>query len=686
MRDNSVFVHYFGKNMSCTSELATAIRMLSVDAVQQAKSGHPGMPLGMADVAAVLWHKFLKHNPTNPHWCNRDRFVISNGHGSMLLYSLLHLTGYNLSINDIKNFRQLKSITPGHPECTDTPGVETTTGPLGQGLANAIGMAIAEKSLAAKFNDADNLVDHHTYTFVGDGCLMEGISHEACSLAGTLGLGKLIVFYDDNGISIDGEVDQWFTDDTATRFKAYNWQVIPDVDGHDDVAISNAIEAAQSDTQRPTLIICKTIIGYGSSLAGTAKSHGAPLGDANIQELRKTLNWPHPAFVVPEELYKKFDQRAAGIELEQEWINKACDYQTRRPDDYYEFLRRVNGDLPDNWEASSDEFISKTLTATKPLATRKASQECIGFYTSILPELIGGSADLTASNNTNWPETKILKKDDFSGNYINYGVREFAMSAIQNGIALHGGFIPFAGTFLVFSDYARNAIRMSALMQERTIYIYSHDSIGLGEDGPTHQPIEHINMLRMTPNLAVWRPADLSETAVAWQQAIENHTGPSCLLLSRQNIKPIAHDSSQVKNIKRGAYIAHGNSNLPDVILIATGSELQIAMESAYLAEQKGINVRVVSMPCAEAFLATDHEYQEYILPNKIRKRIAIEAGSTAYWYKFVGLDGRVIGIDTYGKSAPAKDLYQYFNITVENTVLSIIKIAEKEYDNTYCN
>ena len=643
--------------------------------------------LGMADIAAVLWSKYLKHNPTNPNWCDRDRFVLSNGHGSMLLYSLLHLTGYKLSIDDLKNFRQLNSKTPGHPECTDTPGVETTTGPLGQGLANAVGMAIAEKMLAHRFNDTKcELVNHYTYTFVGDGCLMEGISHEACSLAGTLGLGKLIVFYDDNGISIDGEIDEWFTDDTAERFKSYNWQVIADIDGHNPEAISKAIDDARQEQDRPSIIMCKTVIGFGSALAGTAKSHGAPLGDENIQKLRDKLNWPHPSFTIPDELYQDFDSRERGIEYEQDWINKACAYQKRRPNDYYEFLRRVNGDLPDLWFKNSEQFIQKTASLTNPIATRKASQECIEFYASILPELIGGSADLTGSNNTDWSNAKTLGKNDFTGNYIHYGVREFAMSAIQNGIVLHGGFIPFSGTFLVFSDYARNAVRMSALMEQRSIFIYSHDSIGLGEDGPTHQPIEHISMLRMTPNLNVWRPADLTETAVAWQQALEKQNGPSCLLLSRQVIKPIEHDASKVASIKRGAYIAYGNNNCPDAILIATGSEVQIAIESAKLAASKDINVRVVSMPCAEVFLAQDSEYQEYILPKSNRKRIAIEAGAPDYWYRFVGLDGYVLGIDKFGKSAPAKDLYQYFNLTVEHTIASIIKIAEKEYDSTCCN
>ncbi len=548
-------------------------------------------------------------------------------------------------------------------------------------------MAIAEKVLATKFNDAKcDLINHYTYTFVGDGCLMEGISHEACSLAGTLGLGKLIVFYDDNGISIDGKVTNWFTDNTAERFKAYNWQVIANVDGHNEQEIYSAIEQARQQTEKPTLIICKTIIGYGSILAGSAKSHGAALGDEAISKLRYKLKWQYPEFFIPEELYKEFNHKEEGNKNEQLWINKASEYQKRRPDDYNEFLRRINGDLPDLWDANTNEFIKQAIKQNNQIATRKTSQQCIAYYASILPEIIGGSADLTESNNTDWPNTKPICKNDFSGNYIHYGVREFGMSAILNGIALHGGFIPFGGTFLVFSDYARNAIRMSAIMKQRVIYIYSHDSIGLGEDGPTHQPIEHISMLRMTPNLKVWRPADLMETAVAWQQAIENHDGPSCLLLSRQNLQALNHNQTHTETSKRGAYIVNDSKHQPDVILLATGSEVQIAIDSAKIAEQNGIYVRVVSMPCAEVFLAQDTEYQEYILPNSIRKRIAIEAGASAYWYKFVGLDGHVIGIDSFGKSAPAKDIYQYFNITVENTVSFILKIAEKEYDNTCCN
>lgn len=673
--------------MNFFNMLANAIRILSVDAVEKAQSGHPGMPLGMADIATVLWKEHLKHNPKNPQWFNRDRFVLSNGHGSMLLYALLHLTGYNLSIEEIKNFRQLNSKTPGHPECTDTPGVETTTGPLGQGLANAVGMAIAEKILSAEFNeDKNNLVDHHTYTFIGDGCLMEGISHEACSLAGTLELGKLIVFYDDNGISIDGNVRGWFTDDTSARFKAYNWQVIDNIDGHDTDAINNAIKLAKKEINKPSLIICKTIIGYGSIAAGSEKTHGAPLGATDIVQLRETLNWPHPPFTIPEEIYQKWNSIEKGIAAEEQWLEICADYQQKYPTKYYEFLRRINGDLPDFWKANTDDFIKQCATHQKAMATRKTSQKCIEFYASILPELLGGSADLTGSNNTDWSKTKVISAKNFNGNYIHYGVREFAMSAIQNGLALHGGFIPYAGTFLVFSDYARNAIRMSALMRQRVIYIYTHDSIGLGEDGPTHQPIEHASSLRLIPNLHVWRPADLIETSVAWQQSIERHTGPSCLLLSRQSLPPIEHKKFNLEMVKRGGYIVNEVNYAPDIILIASGSEVSIALESANIVKTKGINVRVISMPCAEVFLAQDHEYKEHVLPKSIRKRIAIEAGASAYWYQFVGLDGVVIGIDRFGKSAPAKEIYKYLGLTVEKTVAYILKLVEKEYDNTCCN
>ncbi|MDP3706079.1 MAG: transketolase [Legionellaceae bacterium] len=672
--------------MSFSNAQANAIRFLSVDAVEQAQSGHPGMPLGMADIATVLWTSFLKHNPKNPYWFNRDRFVISNGHGSMLLYSLLHLSGYNLKIQALKNFRQLHSKTPGHPECTDTPGVETTTGPLGQGLANAIGMAIAEKILATQYNDQyTTLVDHYTYVFAGDGCLMEGISHEACSFAGTLGLGKLIVFYDDNGISIDGNVETWFTDDTSARFKAYNWQVIDQVDGHNAVAIEQAIINAREEVNKPTLIICKTVIGFGSVAAGSEKTHGAPLGATDIAQLRKHFDWPYPPFEIPADIYAAWNHVSQGESDEQHWLLNCVDYQNRRPKDYHDFLRRINGDLPDQWQRHSEGFISQCLLNTKAVATRKASQQCIEQYANLLPELLGGSADLTGSNNTDWSGTQAISFGHFQGNYIHYGVREFAMSAIMSGLSLHGGFIPYGGTFLVFSDYARNAVRMCAMMKQRVIFVYTHDSIGLGEDGPTHQPIEHAAMLRMTPNMHVWRPADLLETSVAWQQAIEQHNGPSCLLLSRQTLPALPHQANQLHNIKRGGYILSDCEGTPDVILIATGSEVQIALASAKQVKHQGIRARVISMPCAERFLAQDTAYQEQILPRSIRNRVAIEAGATAYWYRFVGLDGAVIGIDRFGESAPAEEIYSYLGITVEKTVSAILKL-EMKYDSTCCN
>ncbi len=659
--------------MRFSRELAHAIRFLSIDAVERAQSGHPGMPLGMADIAMVLWQKFLKHNPKNPLWFNRDRFVLSNGHGSMLLYSLLHLTGYNLSIDDLKNFRQLHSKTPGHPELTDTPGVETTTGPLGQGLANAIGMAIAEKVLAEQFNDSDRaLINHYTYAFVGDGCLMEGISHEACSFAGTLGLGKLIVFYDDNGISIDGQVEQWFTDDTAARFRAYHWQVIEAVDGHDVKAIENAIISARQEINKPTLIICKTIIGYGSANAGSEKVHGAPLGADDIQHIRERFNWPHPPFVIPDHIYAEWSHVEKGQHDEQLWLQHCHDYQQRHPSDYLEFLRRINGDLPDQWQEKTTLFIEQCRHSDKAVATRRASQQCLQEYAALLPEMLGGSADLTGSNNTNWSGSKAITHDHFKGNYLYYGVREFAMSAIMNGLALHGGFIPYGGTFLVFADYARNAVRLSAIMKKRVIFVYTHDSIGLGEDGPTHQPIEHAAMLRMTPNMQVWRPADLVETAVAWQQAIEHHTGPSCLLLSRQNLPACMHTAESSKLIKRGGYILQEGGEQPDAILIATGSEVQIALAAALHVKNQGLNIRVVSMPCAERFLAEDAAYQEHVLPHALRKRIAIEAAATGYWYRFVGLDGVIIGIDHFGASAPATDIYNDVGITVLKTIEAI--------------
>lgn len=659
--------------MNLSQELANAIRILSIDAVEQAQSGHPGMPLGMADIATVLWKKFLRYNPKNPHWFNRDRFVLSNGHGSMLLYSLLHLTGYNLSIDELKNFRQLDSKTPGHPELGHTPGVETTTGPLGQGLANAVGMALAEKALASHYNqDEYDLVDHYTYVFLGDGCLMEGISHESCSLAGTLGLGKLIAFYDNNGISIDGKVDSWFTDDTAARFKAYNWQVIEAIDGHDMAAIEHAIIQARANSSQPTLIICNTVIGLGSSVAGSEKSHGSPLGAKDVEKTREFFHWHHAPFVIPETIYQQWNHVEQGERDEQEWLSLLHDYQQKHPLEHREFLRRINGDLPDDWQSHSQAFLTQCLQNEKAIATRKSSQQCIEHFASLLPEMLGGSADLTGSNNTDWSGSKAINHEDFSGNYLYYGVREFAMAAIMNGIAVHGGFIPYAGTFLVFADYARNAIRLSALMKQRVIYVFTHDSIGLGEDGPTHQPVEHAAMLRMTPDMTVWRPADLMETAVAWQTALEHHNGPTSLLLSRQNLPALPHQENAAELIKKGGYILVDCDGRPDAILIATGSEVQLALTAAEQVKSQGLNVRVVSMPCAERFLAQDVGYRNQVLPKDVETRIAIEAASSAYWYQFVGLNGAVIGLDRFGVSAPAAQAYQSLGITVEQIVKTL--------------
>lgn len=659
--------------MSLSNDLANAIRFLSIDAVEQAQSGHPGMPLGMADIAAVLWRKFLKHNPKNPHWFDRDRFILSNGHGSMLLYSLLHLTGYNLCLEELKHFRQLHSKTPGHPEYGETPGVETTTGPLGQGLANAVGMAIAEKLLATQFNRPNlELVNHYTYSFVGDGCLMEGISHEVCSLAGTLGLSKLIVFYDDNGISIDGKVESWFTDNTSKRFDAYNWQVIGPVDGHNQQAIEQAIIEARLEASKPSLIICKTIIGLGSPVAGSEKAHGAPLGIDGIAKARESFNWSYAPFEIPDTIYAKWNHIEQGQYEEQQWLERCHNYQQRYQTDYHEFLRRINGDLPDDWDSVSKKFIAKCYSNDKAQATRKSSQQCIQEFANLLPELLGGSADLTGSNNTDWSGTKPIQSNDFSGNYLFYGVREFGMAAIMNGLALHGGFIPYGGTFLVFADYARNAVRLSALMKQRIIYVFTHDSIGLGEDGPTHQPIEHAAMLRMTPNMLVWRPADLVETAVAWQQALEHHTGPSSLLLSRQNLPALAHKRSRPEQIAKGGYILSDCEGTPEAILLATGSEVQLALQAANKMSELGKKIRVVSMPCCERFLAQESAYQEAVLPNKVRSRLAIEAAATSYWYRFVGLDGVVIGIDRFGLSAPAADIYHNLGISVDNIILTV--------------
>lgn len=664
--------------MNLSKELASALRILSVDAVNQAQSGHPGMPLGMADIATVLWKKFLRYNPKNPQWFNRDRFVLSNGHGSMLLYSLLHLSGYKLSIEELKNFRQLHSKTPGHPEHGHTPGVETTTGPLGQGLANSVGMALAEKILATQYNrEHFPLVDHYTYAFVGDGCLMEGISHEACSLAGTLGLGKLIVFYDDNGISIDGKVDSWFTDDTAARFKAYNWQVLAAVDGHDLQAIEEAIGKARANKDQPTLIICKTTIGLGSSVAGSEKSHGSPLSVADIVQVREFFNWPHAPFTIPDAVYQQWDHTAQGEKDEQQWITLQNAYQNQYPQENYEFLRRVNGDLPDNWAANTATFLNKCRGNDQAIATRKASQQCIEYFAALLPEMLGGSADLTGSNNTDWSGSKAINAGNFDGNYIYYGVREFAMAAIMNGLAVHGGFIPYGGTFLVFADYARNAVRLSALMQQRVIYVFTHDSIGLGEDGPTHQPVEHTAMLRMTPGMTVWRPADLMETAVAWQHSLEHHNGPAALLLSRQNLPALPHQDDAAALIKKGGYILVDCQGEPDAILIATGSEVQLALKAAAQATIKGMKVRVVSMPSAELFLSQNSNYKNLVLPDNVRVRIAIEAASSAYWHQFTGLDGAVIGLDRFGVSAPAADAYEFLGITVEKIVQTLDELTK---------
>lgn len=664
--------------MNHFKELANAIRMLSIDAINEAQSGHPGMPLGMADIATVLWKKFLKHHPKNPHWFNRDRFILSNGHGSMLLYALLHLTGYTLSLDELKQFRQLNSKTPGHPELGHTPGVETTTGPLGQGLANAVGMAIAEQVLAQQYNrEGYPLVDHYTYCFAGDGCFMEGISHEACSLAGTLGLGKLIVFYDDNGISIDGKVDAWFTDDTAMRFRAYNWQVIEAIDGHNMDMIEQAIIKARANISQPTLILCKTIIGLGASVANSEQAHGAPLSAEDMIRVRQFFNWPHPSFVIPESIYQQWNQVEQGEKEEQQWLLLQQKYQEQYPNESNDFLRRINGDLPEHWPRDTAAFLNQCLSQNKAMATRKASQQCIEYFASSLPELFGGSADLTGSNNTDWSGSKAISARDFSGNYLSYGVREFGMAAIMNGIAVHGGFIPYGGTFLVFADYARNALRLSALMNQRVIYIFTHDSIGLGEDGPTHQPVEHAAMLRMTPNMTVWRPADLMETAVAWQQAIEHHHGPSSLLLSRQNLPALPHRSNAAELIKKGGYIIWDCEGTPDAILIATGSEVHLALAAAQHEAVQGKQIRVVSMPCGERFLAQDRRYKNQVLPTTVRARIAIEAASSAYWYQFVGLDGVVIGLDRFGVSAPAPKAYDFLGITLEritDTLTTLIK------------
>lgn len=658
--------------------LANAIRVLAMDAVQRANSGHPGMPMGMADIATVLWREFLQLNPRNPNWMNRDRFVLSNGHGAMLQYALLHLTGFDLSIEDLRQFRQLRSKTPGHPEYGDTPGVETTTGPLGQGLANGVGMAIAEQHLAARYNRDDfNIVDHYTYVFAGDGCLMEGISHEACSLAGTLGLNKLIVFYDDNGISIDGDVEGWFRDDTPKRFEAYHWHVIS-VDGHDPAAVRNAIQAAQHQTERPTLICCKTQIGFGSpNKVNTAGVHGAPLGEEEVQNARKQLNWTHPPFEIPDEIYAAWDQRERGQETEAKWNQLFAQYETANPELAAEFLRTQHGVLPEQFTKASDQFIQQQQQQTKPVATRKSSQDCLNAYAPMLPELLGGSADLTGSNCTRYSDSVTLDHEHFAGNYLYYGVREFAMSAIMNGLALHGGVIPYGGTFLVFTDYARNAVRLSALMKQRVIYVYSHDSIGLGEDGPTHQPVEHTAMLRMTPGMHVWRPCDGIETAVAWQLALQTN-GPSCLLLSRQSLPQQSRVKKQLALIARGGYVLIDSTETPDAIIIATGSEVQLAVEAAQALTQDGYQIRVVSMPCCETFREQDDAYRASVLPSDVTARVAVEAGIKDYWYQFVGSDGCVVGLDGFGASAPYQEVYQDRGLTSERVQQEVLALLQQ--------
>ena len=653
---------------------ANAIRALSMDAVQKAKSGHPGMPMGMADISEVLWCDYLKHNPANPTWPDRDRFVLSNGHGSMLHYALLHLSGYDLPISELQNFRQLHSRTPGHPEYGYAPGVETTTGPLGQGITNGVGMALAEKVLAAQFNRPQHeVVNHHTYVFLGDGCMMEGISHEACSLAGTLGLGKLIAFWDDNGISIDGEVSGWFTDDTPARFRAYGWQVIEEVDGHDPQAISQAIHEAQGDSDRPSLICCRTVIGWGSpNKQGKESCHGAPLGDDEIALTRETLDWPHEPFEIPDDVREAWDATAQGTSRENEWRERFEAYRAEHPSLASEFERRMAGEFPQNWTKNSQAFIDSVNTDALTVASRKASQLALDGFGPLLPELIGGSADLAGSNLTLWSGSKGISRDDAAGNYIYFGVREFAMAALGNGLTLHGGLIPYSATFLVFSDYARNALRMAALMKIRQVFVFTHDSIGLGEDGPTHQPVEHTASLRLIPNMSLWRPCDAVETAVAWRCAIERTDGPTSLALSRQNLPHQARDAVQISNIAKGGYVLLDCEGAPDAIIIATGSEIALAMDAAAALREKGRQIRVVSMPSTDVFDAQDEAYRDAVLPPSITARVAVEAGVTAGWLKYVGLDGAVVGIDRFGESAPADEAFKYFGFTVDNVAAQV--------------
>lgn len=657
--------------MSSRRELANAIRALSMDAVQQAKSGHPGAPMGMADIAEVLWNEFLQHNPANPDWINRDRFVLSNGHGSMLIYSLLHLSGYDVSIDDLKNFRKLHSKTPGHPEYGDTPGVETTTGPLGQGLANAVGMALGERILAEQFNKPGHeIVDHHTYFFAGDGCLMEGISHEACSYAGVLGLGKLIGFYDDNGISIDGDVAGWFRDNTPKRFEAYGWHVVRDVDGHNPDAVKEAIEEAHKITDKPSLICCRTVIGFGSpNKAGTESVHGAALGEEEVAATRENIGWSHEPFTVPEKVYAGWDAREAGQAREDEWDARFAAYEQEFPTLAAEFKRRMSGALPKDWQEKCEQMIDAMIEGKSNAATRKASQMALDIIGPALPEFIGGSADLTGSNNTYFKGSKAITHEDASGNYLFYGVREFGMGAIMNGLALHGGFIPYGGTFLVFSDYMRNAIRMSALMKQGSIFVLTHDSIGLGEDGPTHQPVEHVESLRIIPGMSVWRPCDTVETAVAWKAAVERRDGPTVLALTRQNLPHQVRDTEQVKNIARGGYVLRETDGNPDVILIATGSEVALANEAADMLAADGTKVRVVSMPNTNVFEAQDAAYIDSVLPREVTARVVIEAGVSAGWHRWAGSHGRFVCMDRFGASAPAEVAFEYFGFTARNVV-----------------
>ena len=658
--------------MPSRRELANAIRALSMDAVQKANSGHPGAPMGMADIAEVLWNDHMKHNPVNPNWADRDRFVLSNGHGSMLIYSLLHLTGYDLSIDDLKSFRQLHSKTPGHPEYGYAPGVETTTGPLGQGITNAVGMAIAERALAAEFNKGvHKIMDHNTYVFLGDGCLMEGISHEACSLAGTLGLGKLIAFWDDNGISIDGHVEGWFLDDTPKRFESYGWQVIANVDGHDAEALAAAVEAAKAETGKPTMICCKTTIGFGSpNKAGSHACHGAPLGEEENRLTKEALGWTYDEFEVPQDIYDGWDAKENGATAEADWNDRFAAYKEAHPELAAEFERRMAGELPADWADKSAAYVAQTNSDAKSPATRQASLAAIEAYSAALPELFGGSADLGCSNLTEWSGYKPMRADTPESNYINYGVREFGMSAIMNGIALHGGFIPFGATFLMFSEYARNALRMAALMKQRSIFVYTHDSIGLGEDGPTHQAVEQIPTLRMIPNMAVWRPCDAVESAVCWQQAVERKDGPSCLIFSRQGLPHQQRSNTQIADIAKGGYVLKDCDGAPDAIIIATGSEVALAMDAAE--KLSGKKVRVVSMPSTNIFDAQDAAYRESVLPAAVSARVAVEAAVTDSWYKYVGLNGAVVGIDRFGESAPAGELFEYFGFTVDKVVEAV--------------